>query len=223
MINAFAEARGMGHDHAHAQIQRLAQAQRIAQALVFLCFHGLLLSRMGEQNHFVFTHFFIKGFDGRIGRVHAHRIRQPLEIAYAGVGPFLQLLQSIAPIRVNGNNRQKNIRIAPRQLDNVLVRNVHPGLCQIRRAVGVIMFVESQDAISARLGRARQPKQPRDVFLVGILVVMYARGALVDPKLDPFEIDSGAHLRIDESTGNTRTDRQNMSVMINPAHRVNAA
>ena len=55
-IVAVPEARGVGNDHAHAHIQRSAQAQRIAQALVLLGFHRLLLAGVGQQNHVVLLH-----------------------------------------------------------------------------------------------------------------------------------------------------------------------
>ena len=73
-------------------------------------------------------------------------------------------------------------------------------LCRFDRTVGVVMFIEGQDAVlAAMFGCAGQTHQPRDVFLIGIFDVLDARGAFVDPETSTVRDSSRCSiLRIDE-------------------------
>ena len=134
----------MGHDDTNTQIERTAQQQRVAEALVFLGFHSLFFAGMRQQNHPVFSHYKIERINGGIGRVHAHGVGQPLDISDSQLRPRFQLLQRVGAIGMDGNCRRENVGIFIRKLDHVAVRHVHVGLAQIDGAVGVVIFIESR-------------------------------------------------------------------------------
>ena len=124
-----------------------------------------------------------------IGRVHAHGVGQPLDISDSRLRPRFQLLQRVGAIGMDGNCRRENVGIFIRKLDHVVVGHVHVGLAEIDGAVGVVMFIEAEDAVfSVVFQRADETRQPFDILAIGIVDVFDAGGAGIDLKFQPFEI-----------------------------------
>ena len=116
---------------------------------------------------------------------------------------------------MDGNCRRENVGIFIRKLDHVAVRHVHVGLAQIDGAVGVVIFIEAEDAVfSVVFQRPDETRQPFDILAIGIVDVFDAGGAGIDLKFQPFKIKSVAHARIDEGVGDARADGEHVDMMI---------
>ncbi len=96
-------------------------------------------------------------------------------------------------------------------------------LDQIHGAVGLVVFVEGQDAIFALAFICpRQPDQAVNVFLIGVVDIFDIRCAGINEKLEPLEIDAAAHLRIHESVFDAGADGEHMGVEIDEPGWVDA-
>ena len=85
------------------------------------------------------------------------------------------------------------------------------------------MLVEGQDAVLAvPFDAARQTQQALDVFLIGVVDVLDAGAAYIDPKLQSFEIYPAAHLRIDKGVSGARADSEHMGVIVDEPLGINA-
>jgi hypothetical protein len=186
-------------DGANAMVERPAQQQGVAEPLILLRLDGLLLPAVTEQHQPQLLHLRIERVARRVGRVDAHRVGQPLDHAPAAPGPRLQFFDRARAVRMNGDNRLEQVRVASREVEDVFVGDEELRLLRIDGAVAPVMFVEGEQTVLAvMLDVADETHEPLGELRVGTLHVFDARGAEVDGELGAMErVTPRPHLRVD--------------------------
>src|SRR5215204_5891202 len=85
------------------------------------------------------------------------------------------------------------------------------------------MLIKGEDAESARtFTPSRQTHQPIYVLLIRVVKILDVGSAVIDKKLETFEIEAATHLWIDKGVVDASSDGENVGVKIDGWGRVDA-
>ncbi len=130
---------------------------------------------MAQQDQIKLAHLFVERIAAWIGRINPHCVRQPLHDAGATLGPFLQLLERVGPVRMNGDVGNEEVRILLGQREHILVGHIKLGLLKIHRAVWAIVFIKSQQPMFTMMSDVfYETSKPLHKLDVGLLNIVHA-------------------------------------------------
>ncbi|MBJ01857.1 MAG: hypothetical protein CMK00_03180 [Planctomycetes bacterium] len=214
----------VGGDDLDAGVEGAPQAQGIGQLLVHLRGEGFLLAHMHQEGHVVAHQGGVELVAGRVRRIHAHGVGQPLHQARTAGRVGLQRRHGISPVGMHRHRREEDGRVLVHELPGVGVGNLEGGAFPVGRAPGIVGGLEGQQKKTRpRQTVRRQVEEARDVIVIGPRPRLHTGGGQIGAVAEVVQgVQGGGHVRMDATAVAALLRADEMHMEIHDTRRIDS-